>query len=86
MKRLLASAICALLPLTALADSAGYKVSYDGGSIPEKAGTAVYSILSQTHGGLPKRAVAHLEHTILGLAGPSYEPVAESSSGNAPGA
>jgi hypothetical protein len=42
MKRLLASAICALLPLTALADSAGYKVSYDGGSIPEKAGTAVY--------------------------------------------
>src|SRR3984885_6699087 len=42
MKRLLAAVICALLPFTALAASAGYKVSYDGGSIPEKAGTAVY--------------------------------------------
>jgi hypothetical protein len=30
------------MPLSALAESAGYKVSYDGGSINEKVGTGVY--------------------------------------------
>jgi hypothetical protein len=42
MKRLLATAICVLLPFSSLADSAGYKVSYDGGSINEKVGSPAY--------------------------------------------
>jgi CxxC motif-containing protein (DUF1111 family) len=43
LKHLIATVLCVLLPVSALAESAGYKVSYDGGSIPgEKAGTNVY--------------------------------------------
>jgi hypothetical protein len=42
MKYFIAKALCVLLPLTAVASEAGYKVAYDGGSIPETAGTAVY--------------------------------------------
>jgi hypothetical protein len=42
MKSLIASALCLLLPVSALAEAAGYKVAYDGGSIPQKAGTSVY--------------------------------------------
>jgi hypothetical protein len=34
--------LCVLMPLSVLAESAGYKVSYDGGSINEKVGTGVY--------------------------------------------
>ncbi len=40
MKRLLAMLLCILFPVIALAGDAGYKISYDGGSIPgAKAGT-----------------------------------------------
>lgn len=42
MKHLIAAVLCILLPFTAVASEAGYSVSYDGGSIPEKAGTQVY--------------------------------------------
>jgi hypothetical protein len=43
MKYFIARVLCGLLPLTALAsESSGFKVAYDGGSIPEKAGTSVY--------------------------------------------
>jgi len=42
MKYLISAVLCVLLPVTAFADSAGYKVSYDGGSVTEKTGTAVY--------------------------------------------
>jgi hypothetical protein len=42
MKYFVGKVLCVLLPLTAVASEAGYKVAYDGGSIPEKAGTAVY--------------------------------------------
>jgi hypothetical protein len=42
MKSSIAMALCVLMPLSALAESAGYKVSYDGGSINEKVGTGVY--------------------------------------------
>jgi hypothetical protein len=48
MKRLIATAICIFLPLTALADSAGYKVSYDGGSISEKVGSNVFLYIEST--------------------------------------
>ena len=42
MKRLLAVLLCFVVPLTVFAAEAGYKVSYDGGSIPnEKAGTGM---------------------------------------------
>jgi len=42
MKSLLAAVLCVLIPATtALADSGSYKVSYDGGSVVEKTGTAV---------------------------------------------
>ena len=42
MKYFFAVVLCILLPVSSFAASAGYKVSYDGGSIPEKAGTAVF--------------------------------------------
>jgi hypothetical protein len=42
MKSSIAMVLCVLMPLSALAESAGYKVSYDGGSINEKVGTGVY--------------------------------------------
>jgi hypothetical protein len=42
MKHVIAAVLCALLPITALASESGFKVAYDGGSIPEKAGTSMY--------------------------------------------
>jgi hypothetical protein len=43
MNRILISALlCLVMPMTAIASEAGYKVSYDGGSVPIKAGTATY--------------------------------------------
>jgi hypothetical protein len=33
---------CVILPFTALADSAGYKVTYDGGSPTAKVGASFY--------------------------------------------
>jgi hypothetical protein len=42
MKSSIAMVLCVLMPLSVLAESAGYKVSYDGGSINEKVGTGVY--------------------------------------------
>jgi hypothetical protein len=42
MKSLLAVVLCFVIPLTVFAGDAGYKVSYDGGSIPDaKAGTGM---------------------------------------------
>lgn len=35
MKRLVAAMLCTLIPLTVIAGDAGYKVTYDGGSIPD---------------------------------------------------
>lgn len=41
MKHILAAVLCVLLPFTAFASDGGYKVSYDGGSVPEvKVGTS----------------------------------------------
>jgi len=42
MKHLIAAVLCVLLPLPALADSAGYKVTYDGGSPTAKVGSCLY--------------------------------------------
>jgi hypothetical protein len=42
MKSLIAVVLCLFLPVTVFAEAAGYKVSYDGGSINEKVGTGVY--------------------------------------------
>jgi hypothetical protein len=42
MKHLIAAVLCLLLPLSALADSAGYKVTYDGGSPTAKVGSSLY--------------------------------------------
>jgi hypothetical protein len=43
MKYFIAGILCVLLPLTALASqSSGFKVAYDGGSVPEKTVTSVY--------------------------------------------
>jgi CxxC motif-containing protein (DUF1111 family) len=42
MKSLLAVVLCLVIPLTVFAGDAGYKISYDGGSIPDtKAGTGM---------------------------------------------
>jgi hypothetical protein len=42
MKQLVAAVLCILLPVSALAESAGYKVTYDGGSPPSKVGASLY--------------------------------------------
>jgi hypothetical protein len=42
MKRFIAVVLCVLLPVSALAESAGYKVTYDGGSPPSKLGASLY--------------------------------------------
>ncbi len=42
MKRVIASALCAVLPMFLFAGDNGYKVTYDGGSVPDvKAGTGM---------------------------------------------
>jgi hypothetical protein len=42
MRKLLGVVLCFLIPITAVAGDAGYKVNYDGGSIPDtKAGTGM---------------------------------------------
>jgi hypothetical protein len=42
MKKLIAVFLCALFPISALAGDTGYKVAYDGGSLPDlKSGTDV---------------------------------------------
>ena len=42
MRYFTAVVLSAVLPFTALASESGFKVAYDGGSIPEKTGTSVY--------------------------------------------
>jgi hypothetical protein len=43
MKKIFTAAVlCLAIPMTAIATEAGYKVSYDGGSVPIKAGTAAF--------------------------------------------
>jgi hypothetical protein len=42
MMRFTALALCLLMQVSVLADAAGYKVAYDGGSIPQKAGTSMF--------------------------------------------
>ena len=42
MKRLVAALLCTLVPLAVMGGEAGYKVTYDGGSLPEtKGGTGL---------------------------------------------
>ena len=42
MKRLIAAILCTLVPVALMAGDAGYKVTYDGGSVPEtKAGNGL---------------------------------------------
>jgi hypothetical protein len=41
MKFFMAMFLCVLMPISALAESAGYKVAYDGGSVPKKVGTSM---------------------------------------------
>ena len=46
MKRLTALLLCLLFPLTALAGDNGYKIGYDGGSLPDaKAGTQMKLVI-----------------------------------------
>ena len=49
MKRLLAVVLCLVMPLTLFAGENGYKVNYDGGSIPDtKAGTSMRLVIEAT--------------------------------------
>jgi hypothetical protein len=48
MKSLIAAILRLVMPVPALPEAAGYKVAYDGGSIPEKAGTPVYLYIEAT--------------------------------------
>jgi hypothetical protein len=56
MKHLIAGVLCVLMPLTGYPSEAGYKVAYDGGSIPEKAGTAVFLYIESNQMRLVKDA------------------------------
>jgi hypothetical protein len=50
MKRILASVLCILVPLAVFAAENGYKVSYDGGSVPDiKAGTGLKLYIESNH-------------------------------------
>jgi hypothetical protein len=42
VKHFLVLVLCVFMPISSFSESAGYKVAYDGGSIPQKAGTPVY--------------------------------------------
>ena len=55
MKYLISAVLCVMLPITTFADSAGYKVSYDGGSLTEKTGTAVYLYIESNQIRLAKK-------------------------------
>ena len=57
MKHLIAMALCVLLPVSALGESAGYKVSYDGGSIQEKTGASVYLYIEANQVRLAQKSV-----------------------------
>jgi hypothetical protein len=58
MKYFIARVLCVLLPLTAVAsESSGFKVAYDGGSIPEKAGTSVYLYIESNQVRLVKNEI-----------------------------
>jgi hypothetical protein len=41
LKHFICMTLCVLLPISAFAGTAGYKVAYDGGSLPEKVGTSM---------------------------------------------
>jgi len=48
MKRIFAVVLCLFLPLTAIASESGYKVTYDGGSLPSvKAGSSMHLVIGQ---------------------------------------
>ena len=50
MKRILAAVLCLLIPISAFAGDAGYKVVYDGGSLPDiKANTDVKLYITPDH-------------------------------------
>ncbi len=50
MKRLVALLFCVLLPMTALAEDSGYKVTYDGGSLPQtKSGVGIRLYIEGDH-------------------------------------
>jgi hypothetical protein len=57
MKSLIAVVLCVLMPISVLAESAGYKVSYDGGSISEKTGTSVYLYIEANQIRLTQKSV-----------------------------
>jgi hypothetical protein len=49
MKKALALLLCALFPAITLAAESGYKVTYDGGSIPVKAGHDLHISIDSTN-------------------------------------
>ena len=57
MKLLVAAVLCALLPVSSFAESAGYKVAYDGGSIPQKPGASVYLYIEANQVRLTQKSV-----------------------------
>jgi hypothetical protein len=54
MRHFLAAVLCISLSTTALSSSSGYKVTYDGGSVPEKTGAAVYLYIEANQARLVK--------------------------------
>ena len=58
MKHIIATVLCISLSSSAIASANGYKVTYDGGSVPEKAGASVYLYIEANQARLVKDGIA----------------------------
>jgi len=67
------AAILSLLPgVPALAESAGYKVDYDGGSIPAKTGTPVYLYIEASQVRLTQKSIVLATNPVTAVTEISY--------------
>ena len=57
MKLLMSAVLCVLMPMTAIADTGGYKVAYDGGSVDEKTGTSLHLFIDSNQIRLARKDV-----------------------------
>lgn len=58
MKHTIATVLCISMSTSAIASTNGYKVTYDGGPVPEKAGASVYLCIEENQARLVKDGIA----------------------------
>jgi hypothetical protein len=58
MKYIIATVLCISMSTSAIASTNGFKVTYDGGSVPEKAGASVYLYIEENQARLVKDGIA----------------------------